>query len=286
MPIGALEDAQIASLAGAECEVEYTQAQARPGRISWARLFERVFDIDIQRYIVNRRPQAGSRSASPRVRCGQSVQGPTGDRRVMPSHPLQCRCSRLTGFVGEPAKAVHGVCYCTDCQSFAHFLGKAQDILDGAGGTEVVMTDPRHVTFTQGLDVLACMSLSPKGLLRWYASCCNTPIGNTLRNRRIAYVGLVHSCLGDSATLQRSFGPLRIRANTGSAYGRVESTPMRNLGGLVRAGAWVARARVSGSYRRTPFFDPASGDPVAWPVTITRSERERLRHATEAMHDR
>ena len=32
--------------AGAECEIE--TAQARPGRISWARLLKRVFDIDMQ----------------------------------------------------------------------------------------------------------------------------------------------------------------------------------------------------------------------------------------------
>lgn len=87
------------------------------------------------------------------------------------SHPLRCRCGHLTGSVGEPAKAVHAICYCIYCQSFAHFLGKAQDVLDEAGGTEVVATDPRHVTFDQGLDAPACMSLGPKGLLRWYAGC-------------------------------------------------------------------------------------------------------------------
>ncbi len=32
--------------AAAECEIE--SAQARPGRISWARLLKRVFDIDMQ----------------------------------------------------------------------------------------------------------------------------------------------------------------------------------------------------------------------------------------------
>lgn len=200
------------------------------------------------------------------------------------SHPLQCRCGKLTGLVDEPAKAIHGICYCIDCRSFAHFLGKAADVLDDAGGTVVVATDPRHVTFTQSADALACMSLSPKGLLRWYASCCNTPIGNTLRNRRMAYVGLVHSCLGDPAALERSFGPLRARANTKSAHGRVEAAPLRTLGGMLRAAAWVARARLTGSYRKTPFFGAASGEPVAVPVVITRSERERLRAAAGA-HD-
>lgn len=196
------------------------------------------------------------------------------------SHPLQCRCGRLAGLVGEPANAVHGICYCIDCRSFAHFLDRARDVLDDAGGTVVVATDPRHVAFTQGADALACMSLSPKGLLRWYAGCCNTPIGNTLRNRRIAYVGLVHSCLGDSASLQRSFGPLRARANTKSARHRVESAPLRTIGGMLRAAGWIARARVTGSYRETPFFGPASGEPVADPLVIGRSERERLRRAS------
>lgn len=195
------------------------------------------------------------------------------------SHPLRCRCGHLTGSVGEPAKAVHAICYCIDCQSFAHFLGKAQEVLDEAGGTEVVATDPRHVSFTQGMDALACMSLSPRGLLRWYARCCNTPIGNTLRNRRFAYVGLVHSCLGDSATLRRSFGPPRARANTGSAHERVASTPLQGVAAFVRAGTWIARARVTGGWRRTPFFDPATGDPLAQPVVISRDERERLRQA-------
>jgi hypothetical protein len=33
------------------------------------------------------------------------------------------------------------------------------------------------------------------GLLRWYAACCKTPIGNTLPNFRASFVGLIHSCL-------------------------------------------------------------------------------------------
>ena len=37
-----------APAASAECEVETETAQGRPGRISWARLLKRVFDIDMQ----------------------------------------------------------------------------------------------------------------------------------------------------------------------------------------------------------------------------------------------
>lgn len=196
------------------------------------------------------------------------------------NYPLRCRCGTLRGNVGHPEKASRVVCYCKDCQSFAHFLGKPDDVLDSLGGTESVATLSQYVEFTQGLEALACMSLSPKGVLRWYASCCNTPIGNTLRDRRIAYVALVHSCLpGSSATREDAFGPVRLRANAASAKRSTESSWMRNVGGLVRILLPVARARLTGSYRRTPFFHRGSGEPVAQPKVITREERASLRRA-------
>src|ERR1700761_5845308 len=98
------------------------------------------------------------------------------------NHPLRCSCGKLQGHVSHPGRAGRGVCYCRDCRAFAHFLGRPGDILDAQGGTDVMATLPSYVTFTQGKDKLACMSLSERGMLRWYASCCNTPIGNTMRN--------------------------------------------------------------------------------------------------------
>jgi len=83
------------------------------------------------------------------------------------NHPLQCRCGTVK-------------------------------ILDAQGGTDVVQTRPANLTFTHGQDTLACMRLTPKGLLRWYAACCNTPIGNTVANYRMPFVGLVHSGRPDS----------------------------------------------------------------------------------------
>ena len=87
------------------------------------------------------------------------------------NHPLQCTCGTLKGYVSHPERVNRAVCYCTDCQAFAHFLGLAHVILDAKGGTDVIQTVPANVTFTEGQHVLACMRLSPKGLLRWYARC-------------------------------------------------------------------------------------------------------------------
>lgn len=120
-------------------------------------------------------------------------------------HPLQCTCGTLKGTVSE-LRRVNRV---KDCQAFAHFLGRTPDILDAKGGTDVIQTLPANVTLTAGQDVLACMRLSEKGLLRWYTKCCNTPIGNTLVDYKISFIGLIHTCVDSSnRSLDESFGPL------------------------------------------------------------------------------
>jgi Family of unknown function (DUF6151) len=78
------------------------------------------------------------------------------------NHPLRCRCETLKGYVSHPEKVSRGVCYCKDCQAYAHFLGKTGDILDEMGGTDVVATLPEYVAFTQGFEALACMSLTAR----------------------------------------------------------------------------------------------------------------------------
>lgn len=194
------------------------------------------------------------------------------------NHPLQCRCGRLKGYVSHPTKAHRGVCYCKDCQAYAHFLGKPGEVLDEMGGTDIVAALPKYVTFTQGLEFLACLSLTPSGLLRWYARCCNTPIGNTPRDPRVSYVGLAHNCLKNAApTLESSFGPVRMRANTRSAKGRPTPMPLSTARSVFQILISIVRARLDGSYKHTPFFDRRT--PVVPPTLLTKDERERVMRA-------
>lgn len=230
----------------------------------------------------------------------------------MKTHPLRCRCGALQGVLQVSRSATRAVCYCADCQAYAWYLGAAANdtaaasgdaaandragtnganhtatfagggviadglILDSAGGTEVVATHPRHVRFTMGLDALACLSLRPRGLLRWYAQCCRTPIGNTPRNHKLAYVGLVHACLGDEAARQAAFGPLRLAVNTQSAHGPIASPPLASRAlAMFNLGSSLLGARLSGSYRHTPFLDAASHTPVRVPYVLSDAERAR-----------
>jgi hypothetical protein len=193
------------------------------------------------------------------------------------NHPLRCQCGTLRGHVSRPERATRIVCYCKDCQAFARFLGKPDAILDNLGGSDILAVHPQTVTFTEGQQALACMSLSPSGMLRWYASCCNTPIGNTSRDFRMAYVGLSHSCLEKpGSSITEVFGPVRLRSVTKSAKGPVESSVLANAVGIAGIIASVIGARLSGSCKRTPFFDVANGTPVAVPTVLTPQEREQL----------
>jgi hypothetical protein len=198
-------------------------------------------------------------------------------------HALQCRCGKLRGQVERPERANHVVCYCKDCQAFAHFLGRPNDILDVCGGSEIVQTQPRHVRFTEGAEHLACVRLTPAGLVRWYAGCCNTPIGNTMATPKMSFVGLVHSCLEAAAQpLNDAFGPIRCWVNTHGAKGPRRPTAV----GVPRAALWflstLIRARLDGSYQQTPFFD-ASGAPVVTPRVLGSGDRRALAEAVNDM---
>jgi hypothetical protein len=193
------------------------------------------------------------------------------------THALQCECGTVKGFVAEPRNTFRGVCYCRDCQAFAHFLGREQDVLDARGGTGVIQTVPRNVTFSQGLTSLGCMRLTPKGLLRWYATCCKTPVGNTLANYKLSFVGLVDTCLRDPRrSLADSFGQARAVVYGESARGAPKPRQVGQGRMIGYALGTLLKARLNGDYRRTPFFHPDSGQPIATPRILSEAEHSRL----------
>lgn len=200
--------------------------------------------------------------------------------RVMP-HSLQCGCGKLKGAVEHTERANHAVCYCRDCQAFAHFLGGLDQILDERGGSEVVQISPRYVRFSEGEENLACVRLTPAGLVRWYASCCNTPIGNTMATPEMSFVGLLHSCLdGSGSSLGEAFGPIRCWGNVAGAKGM----PKPRQVGVPRAILWLLStlivARLDGSYKRTPFFDEA-GSLIATPRVLSANEHRALMESVD-----
>src|ERR1700733_16290373 len=124
--------------------------------------------------------------------------------------PLRCRCGHVRGVARgiSPSAGFRFICYCMDCQAFARFLDRA-DVLDGAGGTDIVQMPPGRVTLTAGADALRCLCLSNRGVLRWYADCCRTPIANTAARPGFPVLGVIHSFMDQDFLDHLADGPTR-----------------------------------------------------------------------------
>jgi hypothetical protein len=190
---------------------------------------------------------------------------------------IRCRCGEVRATVTQasPRTVNRVTCYCEDCQAFAHQLGRA-DLLNEKGGSDVVQVAPAAIAITQGQDRIVGLRLSPKGLHRWYANCCNTPVGNTM-SPALPFVGLIAQTF-DVPRLDDVIG-----APPGAILGKyaVGEPPAGSEGIslpiMLRALAKVFAWRLGGKSWPHPFFARDTGAPV-YPVTIVpRERREALR---------
>jgi hypothetical protein len=192
---------------------------------------------------------------------------------------LRCRCGAVRGVARgvTPSTVNHCFCYCDDCQAFAHFLGRADEILDAHGGTEITQMSQASVAFTAGADKVAAMRLSAKGMIRWYAGCCSTPIGNTMATTAMPFVGVIKAFIDAPP---EALGRIRGRGFVKSAKGGRAAVPKDGLPELVmiaRVLMKVLRWRLRGDHERSPLLDVATGKPVVEPHVLGEVEREELR---------
>lgn len=192
-----------------------------------------------------------------------------------PTVELRCRCGQVEGRVADaaPDTANRVVCYCDDCQAFVHHLGRA-DLLDPHGGTDIVQVAPASLAYTRGTDRIAGVRLAPKGLHRWYASCCKTPLGNTL-GPGLPFVGVVAQAFRSA---DDAFGP-----PLGGIYGKYAvgaappGTTRPSLRLIGRALRKVVGWKLGGRTWPHPFFDRTTRAPI-YPITLlSPDERDALR---------
>jgi hypothetical protein len=184
---------------------------------------------------------------------------------------LRCKCGTVRGTVAlEAGHGMRVVCYCADCRAFAHAIARS-DVLDANGGSEIYWTTPSRMQLTAGVDQVRCLRLSEKGLFRWYAHCCNTPIANTLGNPGLPFLSILTAFVD---TLDPSvLGPRRY-VQTGSALGTLppEVKPSKII---VQAIINLIGARLRGEHKPNALF--AGGKPIAVPRVLPSIEREALR---------
>lgn len=190
-------------------------------------------------------------------------------------HRLKCKCGAVQGHVldGSPSSRVR--CYCTDCQAFGRYVGSEARVLDAQGGTEIVQVCQSRLRFERGLEQLASVRLTDKGMIRWYSKCCRTPLGNTMADPKMSFVGLIHSSL-DLLSLDRDFGNSIALLNTSTALGEPKPQQRGSIGVILRFAKLLLASRILGRYRETPLFS-STGAPISAPTVLAAAELERLK---------
>jgi hypothetical protein len=194
---------------------------------------------------------------------------------------LQCRCGKIHGWLRDaaPDTVNRVVCYCDDCQAFLHHLGRAE-LLDEHGGSDIVQVAPSTLSFDRGIELVTAVRLSPTGLYRWYASCCKTPLGNTVAPQ-LPFVGIVTELFQQAPNARpcdEVFGPPQGRILGKFAIGNPPPGSVKlNVRLLVRTIRKLLGWKLRGKAWPHPFFDRASGNPKHPVTVLSTAERDALR---------
>jgi hypothetical protein len=197
---------------------------------------------------------------------------------------LKCRCGAVRGIATDiaPTTGIRVVCMCDDCQAYAQYLGKPNEILDEHGGTDIFQVTPSQLRITQGAAHIRVLRLTDKGLCRWYAGCCKTPIANSLNSAKVPFSGVVHTIMdhaGDGVTRDAALGPIQAKILGKFAIGKMpaDADEAVSFGLVLRWMRFIAWGFIFGRAKPSPFFDVNTGKPIVAPYVLTKAERENLR---------
>jgi hypothetical protein len=156
-----------------------------------------------------------------------------------------------------------------------HFVGRA-DLLDEHGGSDIVQVPPRMITFDGGNEHIVGMRLSNKGMYRWYANCCKTPLGNTMKPA-VPFIGLALEVFR-GAPIDAIFGkPRGLVMGKFAIGGAPEGSTGFPLRLFARGVAKILGWKFSGMSWPHPYFDKGAQRPK-YPVTVLQpEERDALR---------
>ncbi|SDZ52930.1 Uncharacterized conserved protein [Jannaschia faecimaris] len=174
-----------------------------------------------------------------------------------------CKCGKLRGEIRDvsPAACTKIVCHCKDCRSAYTHLGLADPEKVG-----ILQTTQDRITITEGGENLRVFRHTPKGALRWFATCCNTPLFYTPLKARLVHVGVNADRLSNpeagGKVLAEAFIP---KPGGGQAHKGVGRMAARMVGRMVAK-------NISGEWRDSPLF-ASDGSPTRDPQILSREER-------------
>jgi hypothetical protein len=187
---------------------------------------------------------------------------------------IRCECSSFTAKMNNLAEATPGliVCYCRDCQAYLKKLSRT-DLLDRNGGTEILPVYPRNIEFVTGSEYLKCNLLSERGLHRWSAKCCNTPIANTKSG--FPWAGIISHCLKlsekeNESTLDNELGPIRCRVMAKYALRKPKNASQKiHIRDFAILLPFIFLGFIKMKQKHSPFYLESSKDPLSSPIKLT-----------------
>ncbi len=104
-----------------------------------------------------------------------------------------CECGKV-----EARLTPHGVktgtrliCYCNSCRGADLYLRGDASGLSADLGVDIFQTTPADFEIVNGQSYVKVMRITRRGPLRWYASCCGSPMLNSLANPKIPFIGVI-----------------------------------------------------------------------------------------------
>ena len=184
--------------------------------------------------------------------------------------PLEfsCSCGQLRGQIKADAITLgsHLECYCRDCRAAKLYFDQPDP---APGAVDLFQTTPDAITILTGLDRLGLFRLGPKGVMRWYATCCKTLIVSTPTTPRFP-IAMVQV---DQIANHQPIGPVVAKAFVPRPGGKSAHEGFGRI--IVKLLPIIAGSLISGRWRQTPFFDD-TGAPVAKAIIPTKQERAAL----------
>jgi hypothetical protein len=190
-----------------------------------------------------------------------------------------CQCGTVHGVLRNagPRNGDRYVCHCHDCRDIVRLCGREADMLEDAGGVSLYLTRIGLFTLDAGKENLACIHLTDKPLLRWYAACCDTPLFHTVHSGWYPFVTVLDR-ICDVQSRGAVLGPPCGHIYPDSATEPLaDDTPRASFARVMRR--FIPRMLqdyLTGDFRRSPLFDRKTHRPIATPRRLTAAEEEAL----------
>lgn len=196
---------------------------------------------------------------------------------------VSCTCGAVAGIVRgvTQANSRRLSCMCDDCQVYAEYLGRADEILDQSGGTDLSYATQDRVEVVAGRERLRGVRLYPAGMLRVYTACCRTPVAH-VPSAKMAFVGVPHLFMrAGPAGITRDalLGPLVLRLQGRHCRGEMPegSHPGTPAGPWAKAMGQVVWDSMRGRQRPSAFHEAGSTVPAVPVTVLSADDLRRLR---------